>query len=64
VGSYLKTGTDYRYLSPLVVRRIIQVAYEDITGSLTAVCRLDREVRELSMTHPGRNPIKQMESEV
>jgi hypothetical protein len=51
-------------LSPLAVRRIIQVADEDVVGSLTAVCRLDREVHKLSATHPGGDPIEQMESVV
>jgi hypothetical protein len=60
LARYLKAGTDY--LSPLAVRRIIQVADEDVVGSLTAVCRLDREVHELSATHPGGDPIEQMES--
>ncbi len=46
------------------MRRIIQVADEDVMGSLTAVCRLDREVHELSVTHPGGDPIEQMESVV
>jgi hypothetical protein len=59
LARYLKAGTDY--LSPLAVRRIIQVANEDITGSLTAVCRIDREVHKLSITHPGGDPIEQME---
>jgi hypothetical protein len=58
----LKTGTDC--LSPLAVRQIIQVADEDVMGSLTAVCRLDREVHELSTTHPSGDPIEQMESVV
>jgi hypothetical protein len=40
----LTAGTDC--LSPLAVRWIIQVADEDVKGSLTAVCRLDRELRE------------------
>ena len=53
-------GTDY--LSSLAVRRII--ADKDITGSLTAVCRLDREVHELSVTHSGGDLIEQMESVV
>ncbi len=51
-------------MSPLEVRRIIQVADEDVMGSLTAVCRLDREVHELSTTHPSGDPIEQMESVV
>jgi hypothetical protein len=59
---YLRAGTDY--LSPLAVRRIIQVADEDGMGSLTAVCRLDREVHKLSATHPSEDPIEQMESVV
>jgi hypothetical protein len=58
----LKTVTDH--LSPLVVRRIIQVANEDIMGSLIAICQLDREVHELSVIHPDGYPIKQMESVV
>jgi hypothetical protein len=62
LARYLKARTDY--LSPFEVRRIIQVADEDITGSLTAVCRLDREVHELSVTQPGGDPIEQMESMV
>jgi hypothetical protein len=51
-------------MSLLVVRRIIQVADEDVVGSLTAICRLDREVHELSTSHPGGDPIEQMESVV
>jgi hypothetical protein len=51
-------------LSLLAVRRIIQVANEDIMGSLSAFCRLDREAHELSMTRPGRDLIEQMESMV
>jgi hypothetical protein len=58
----LRTGTDC--LSPLAVRRIIQVANEDVMGSLTAVCLLDREVHKLCTTHPGGDPIEQMESVV
>jgi hypothetical protein len=60
MARWSKTGTDY--LSPLAVRRIIPVASKDIMGPLTAVCRLDREVHELSVTHPGGGPIEQMES--
>jgi hypothetical protein len=33
-------------------------------GSLTAVCRLGREVHELSTTHPSGDPIERMESVV
>jgi hypothetical protein len=33
-------------------------------GSLIAICRLDREVHELSVTHPDGYLIKQMESVV
>jgi hypothetical protein len=62
LARYLRAGTDYS--SPLAVRRIIQVADEDVMGSLTAVCRLDREVQELSITHPSGDPIEQMESVV
>ncbi len=58
----LRAGTDC--LSPLAVRRIIHVADEDVMGSLTAVCRLDREVHELSETHPSEDPIEQLESVV
>jgi hypothetical protein len=47
LARYLKAGTDY--LSPLAVRWIIQVGDEDIMGSLMAICRLDREVHELSV---------------
>ncbi len=36
-------------------------ADEDVTGSLTAVCRLDRELHELSITHMGGDPIERME---
>ncbi len=46
------------------VRRIIQVADKDSMGSLTAICRLDREVHELSVTHSGGDLIEQMESVV
>jgi hypothetical protein len=56
----LRTGTDC--LSPLAVRWIIQVA--DVMCSLTAVCRLDREVHELSTTRPNGDPIEQIESVV
>jgi hypothetical protein len=42
----------------------MQVANQDVIGSLTAVCQLDREVHELSVTHPGGDPIDQMESMV
>jgi uncharacterized protein with LGFP repeats len=62
MARYLKTGTDY--LSPLAVWRIIQVASEDIMGSLTAICRIDREVHKLSVTHLGEDAIQQMESMV
>jgi hypothetical protein len=62
LARYLIAGTDC--LSPLAVRRIIQVADEDVMDSLKAVCRLDREVHELSTTHPGGDPIEQMESVV
>ncbi len=59
----LKTSTDC--LSPLALRRIIQVANEDVMGSLTAVCRgVDREVHELSTTGPTGDPIEQMEGVV
>jgi hypothetical protein len=46
----------------LAVQRIIQVADEDVMGSLTAVCGLDRDVHKLSTTHPSGDPIEQMES--
>jgi hypothetical protein len=62
LARYLRAGTDC--LSPLAVRRIFQVADEDVMGSLTAVCRLDREVNEISTTHPSGDPIEQMESVV
>ncbi len=55
----LTAGTDC--LSPLAVRRIIRAADEDVRGSLTAVCQLDRELLELSITHTGGDPIEQME---
>jgi hypothetical protein len=44
-----------------VVQQIIQVANEDCMGSLTAVCRLDREVQELSTIHPSGDLIEHME---
>jgi hypothetical protein len=46
------------------VRQIIQVADEDVMGSLTAVCRLDREVHKLSVTHSSGDSIEQMENVV
>ncbi len=60
LARFLRAGTDC--LSPLAVRRIIQAAGKDVMGSMTAVCRLDREV--LATTHPSGDPIEQMESMV
>ena len=46
------------------LRRIIQIAGKDVMGSMTAVCRLNREVHELATTHPSEDPIEQVESMV
>ena len=46
------------------MRRIIQIAGKDVMGSMTAVCRLNREVHELATTHPSEDPIEQVESMV
>jgi phenolic acid decarboxylase len=56
------TGTEC--LSPLVVRRIIQVAGEDVMSSLAAVCLVDRAVYKLSWTDPEGDAFEHMESEV
>ncbi len=62
LARFLRAGTDC--LSPLAVRRIIQIAGKDAMGLMTAVCRLNREVHELATTHPSENPIEQVESMV
>ncbi len=59
LARFLGAGTDC--LSLPVVQRTIQVADEDVMGSLTAVCQLDRELHEPSVTHTGGDPIERME---
>jgi hypothetical protein len=62
LARFLRTGTDC--LSPSAVLWIIQVAGKDVMGSMTAVCRLDREVHKLATTHPGGDPVELVESMV
>jgi hypothetical protein len=59
LARFLGAGTECLFLP--VVRRTIQVANEDVMGSLTAVCRLDRELHEPSVTHTGGDPFERME---
>ncbi len=58
----LSAGTDH--LSPSAVRRIIQMAGQDVMGSAMTVCRLDREARKLATTYPGGDPADLVESMV
>jgi hypothetical protein len=59
---YLRTSTDC--LSPLTVRRIIQVAGMDVLGSTMVVCRLDGEVRRITTTYPSEDSAELAESMV
>jgi hypothetical protein len=60
LAGYLKTGTED--ISPLAVRRIIQIVREGAKDSLDAISLLDKEVYELSESRPNKDPIEQMES--
>ena len=48
-------------LTPLAVRRIIQIANQDLITSLDAVCRVDRAVYKLSVIFPAEQATKRME---
>jgi hypothetical protein len=48
-------------LTPLAVRRIIQIANRDLITSLDAVCRVDRAVYKLSVIFPAEQATKRME---
>ncbi len=48
-------------LTPLAVRRIIQITDQDLMTSLDAVCRVDRAVYKLSVTCPAEQSTKRME---
>jgi hypothetical protein len=52
---YLKNGTEY--VSASTVRRVVQVASMSAVGSAIAVSRLDKEVRRVTATYPGEDPI-------